>query len=219
MFASTPPRVQIPTAGEPVQHASLGPLQPTHTGGGPVLSPGLRLSPQDARQDMQHILQLQELQQSQSMQLDASRSDAARLEALLRAATHDSEATIARLALAEADGARLAELLEATTRALAETSAKLEESEAERQASEEQLRASSVEGLPIEVLVAPRYEPRLDEVRNAEVAAAWQAAYESLSPGLVRQTTAWGAGHIIQIDRPDLVIEATRRLIDLARGR
>lgn len=82
-------------------------------------------------------------------------------------------------------------------------------------ASEEQLRSSSVEGLPIEVLVAPRYEPRLDEARNAEVAAAWQAAYESLSPGLVRQTTAWGAGHNIQIDRPDLVIEATRRLIDL----
>ena len=86
-------------------------------------------------------------------------------------------------------------------------------------ASEQQLRASSVEGLPIEVLVAPRYEPRLDEARNAEIAAAWQAAYESLSPGLVRQTTAWGAGHIIQIDRPDLVIEATRRLIDLARSR
>lgn len=83
--------------------------------------------------------------------------------------------------------------------------------------SEEQLRASSVEGLPIEVLVAPRYEPRLDEARNADVAAAWQMAYESLSPGLVRQTTAWGAGHNIQIDRPDLVIEATRRLIDLAR--
>jgi pimeloyl-ACP methyl ester carboxylesterase len=86
-------------------------------------------------------------------------------------------------------------------------------------ASEEQLRASSLDGLPIEVLVAPRYEPRLDEGRNAEIAAAWQAAYDSLSPGLVRQTTAWGAGHNIQIDRPDLVIEATRRLIDLARGR
>lgn len=85
-------------------------------------------------------------------------------------------------------------------------------------ASEEQLRSSSVEGLPIEVLVAPRYEPRLDEARNGEIAAAWQAAHDSLSPGLVRQTTAWGAGHNVQIDRPDLVIEATRRIVDLARG-
>ncbi len=84
--------------------------------------------------------------------------------------------------------------------------------------SEAQLRSSSVDGLPIEVVVAPRYEPRLSEARNAEIAAAWRAAYDSLSPGMVRHTTAWGAGHNVQIDRPDLVIEATRRLIDLARG-
>jgi pimeloyl-ACP methyl ester carboxylesterase len=86
-------------------------------------------------------------------------------------------------------------------------------------ASERQLRGSSTAGLRIEVLVAPRHEPRLDEVVNAGIAAAWRAAYDSLSPGLVRQTTAWGAGHNVQIDRPDLVIEATRRLVDLARGR
>ena len=72
-------------------------------------------------------------------------------------------------------------------------------------------------GLPIEVLVAPRYEPRLDEATNAAIADAWRAAFESLSPGHVTHTTAWGAGHNIQIDRPDLVIEATRRLIALAR--
>ena len=85
-------------------------------------------------------------------------------------------------------------------------------------ASEEQLRRSSVAGLPVEVVVAPRYEPRLDEAQNEAVAAAWRAAYESLSPGLVRHTTAWGAGHMIQIDRPDLVIESVRRLVDGARG-
>ncbi len=85
-------------------------------------------------------------------------------------------------------------------------------------ASERQLRASSVEGLPIELVVAPRYEPRLSEAQNAEIAAAWRAAYESLSPGSVRHTIAWGAGHIVQVDRPDLVIEATRRLVHLARG-
>ena len=84
-------------------------------------------------------------------------------------------------------------------------------------ASEAQLRASALAGLPIEVLVAPRYEPRLDEATNATIADAWLAAFESLSPGNVTHTTAWGAGHNIQIDRPDLVIEATRRLIAMAR--
>jgi pimeloyl-ACP methyl ester carboxylesterase len=85
-------------------------------------------------------------------------------------------------------------------------------------ASEAQLREASIEGLPVEVLVAPRYEPRLSEAVNARIAAAWQMAYQSLSPGLVRRTTAWGAGHNIQIDRPDLVIEAVRRLVDQTRS-
>ena len=85
--------------------------------------------------------------------------------------------------------------------------------------SERQLRAAALHGLPVEVLVAPRYEPRLTPDQNALIADAWLAARESLSPGMVRQTTAWGAGHEIQIDRPDLIIDAARRLIDLARGR
>jgi hypothetical protein len=33
----------------------------------------------------------------------------------------------------------------------------------------------------------------------------------------VVQTTAWGAGHNIHLDRPDLVIESVRRLVALAR--
>lgn len=87
--------------------------------------------------------------------------------------------------------------------------------------SESELRDStrSTAGLPIEVLVAPRREPRLDDTQNAAIAAAWVAAYDSLSPGQVRVTTAWGAGHDVQIDRPDLVIEAVRRLVDLVRVR
>jgi pimeloyl-ACP methyl ester carboxylesterase len=85
-------------------------------------------------------------------------------------------------------------------------------------ASEVQLREASIEGLPVEVLVAPRYEPRLSDALNAEIAAAWEAAYQSLSPGLVQRTIAWGAGHNVQIDRPDLVIEAVRRLVDQARS-
>ena len=47
-------------------------------------------------------------------------------------------------------------------------------------ASEQQLRASSFEGVPLEVLVAARYEPRLDEATNAAVAAAWREGMESL---------------------------------------
>jgi pimeloyl-ACP methyl ester carboxylesterase len=85
-------------------------------------------------------------------------------------------------------------------------------------ASEAQLRDATIEGLPVEVLRAPRYEPRLDEVRNADIIAAWEAAYETLSPGRVRQTIAWGAGHNVQIDRPDLVIEAVRRLVATTRN-
>jgi pimeloyl-ACP methyl ester carboxylesterase len=86
-------------------------------------------------------------------------------------------------------------------------------------ASETELRDSTraTAGLPIEVLVAPRREPRLGDAENATIAAAWLDAYDSLSPDRVRVVTAWGAGHDVQIDRPDLVIESVRRLVDLAR--
>jgi pimeloyl-ACP methyl ester carboxylesterase len=83
--------------------------------------------------------------------------------------------------------------------------------------SEAQLAGASVAGLPVEVLVAPRYDPDLGEATNTAVADAWRAAYESLSPGKVRHTIAWGAGHVIQVDRPDLVIESVRRLVRASR--
>ena len=85
-------------------------------------------------------------------------------------------------------------------------------------ASEQELRAASVAGTPVEVLRAPRGDPRLDAATNDAVAAAWIAAYESLSPGSVHYELAWGAGHLIQMERPDLVIAATRRLVDAARS-
>jgi pimeloyl-ACP methyl ester carboxylesterase len=83
--------------------------------------------------------------------------------------------------------------------------------------SEQQLRAADTSGLPIVVLRAPRAEPRLDGATNDAIAAAWEAAYDSLSPGNVRYELAWGAGHIIQADRPDLVIAAARELVEAAR--
>jgi len=84
--------------------------------------------------------------------------------------------------------------------------------------SEAQLRAASIEGIPLEVLVAPRYEPRLDEATNEAIRVAWLDAFESLSPGRLRHTVAWGAGHHVHIDRPDLVVEAVRRLVSAARA-
>ena len=85
-------------------------------------------------------------------------------------------------------------------------------------ASEMQLRDARPAGTPIEVLRAARYEPRLDAATNEAIEAAVIAGYESLSPGAVRYETASGAGHMVQLDRPDLVIAATRRLIDAARS-
>jgi len=85
-------------------------------------------------------------------------------------------------------------------------------------ASEAQLRAGSMAGLPVEVLRAARREPRLDQAANDRIAAAWMAAYYSLSPGMVRYTIVW-AGHQIQIERPDTVIEAVGRILALPAGR
>jgi hypothetical protein len=79
------------------------------------------------------------------------------------------------------------------------------------------LREASVAGLPIEVLRAPRGEPRLDEATNEAIAAASIESYESLSPGMVHYELAWGAGHMIPLERPDLVITVTRRLVEHVR--
>jgi pimeloyl-ACP methyl ester carboxylesterase len=84
--------------------------------------------------------------------------------------------------------------------------------------SEGQLRAADVSGLPVVVLRAPRAEPRLDAPTNDAISAAWQEAYDSLSPGKVRYELAWGAGHIVQADRPDLVVAAGRELVEAARA-
>lgn len=85
-------------------------------------------------------------------------------------------------------------------------------------ASERQLREADVGGLPVIVLRAPRAEPRLDTATNEAIAETWQRAYESLSPGHVRYELAWGAGHVIQADRPDLVIAAARELAERVRS-
>ena len=86
------------------------------------------------------------------------------------------------------------------------------------EASRAQLAASDVEGLPIEAIVAPRIDSRLDAATNERILDATAAAYEALSPGRVTFTLAWGASHMIQFDRPELVIEAVRRIVATVRG-
>lgn len=84
--------------------------------------------------------------------------------------------------------------------------------------SMEQLRAADLRGLWVEVVVAARGEPRLDEATNTAIRLAAEAAYEALSPGMARLTLAYSSGHLVQFDRPELVVEAVRRVVEAARG-
>jgi len=85
-------------------------------------------------------------------------------------------------------------------------------------ASERQLRSSSIDGIRVAVLVAPRYEPRLDEATNRGIAAAWEHGLRALSPGSVTYEYAWGSGHVIPVDRPDLVVQLVRRVVGEVRA-
>lgn len=85
--------------------------------------------------------------------------------------------------------------------------------------SREQLAASDVTGRVIEVLLVPRADSRLSPAENVAVNEAFVDAYEALSPGKVTFTPAEGAGHMVQFDRPDLVVEAVQRLVAEVRGR
>jgi pimeloyl-ACP methyl ester carboxylesterase len=87
----------------------------------------------------------------------------------------------------------------------------------DRERSLAQLAAIDLRGLPIEVVDAARAEPRLDEATNDEIRESVAAAYDALSPGLARITLAYGSGHMVQFDRPELVVEAVRRLVDAGR--
>lgn len=85
------------------------------------------------------------------------------------------------------------------------------------EASEDQLLDASLEGIRLEVLTAARYEPRLDETTNARIAEAWIDGFRALQAESLEYTVVWGVGHNIQIERPAVVIEAVRRLVEAAR--
>lgn len=80
-------------------------------------------------------------------------------------------------------------------------------------ASAAQLAASSVDGLALEILVIRRPDPRLSGPEAAAVEAAWLGGLASLSFD-ARVSIVEGSGHFIQLDRPDEVVAAIRRLVD-----
>ena len=84
--------------------------------------------------------------------------------------------------------------------------------------SEQQLRAASIDGLRVAVLVAQRHEPRLDESTNETIRLTWEQAYKRLSHGLTTYEYAPGAGHVIPVDRPDLVVDVVRRVVGEVRA-
>ncbi|MCI0344522.1 MAG: alpha/beta fold hydrolase [Chloroflexi bacterium] len=84
--------------------------------------------------------------------------------------------------------------------------------------SRAQLAASDVAGMPIEVVIAARYEAGLSDAANQRIAASTRDGYASLSPGRVTVTIAYFSGHMVQFDRPDLVIEAAARIIEDVRA-
>jgi pimeloyl-ACP methyl ester carboxylesterase len=88
-------------------------------------------------------------------------------------------------------------------------------------ASVSQLQASSVAGLPLEVLTVDQrlrfVDTRLSPVDVERLIDAQERWIEALSPGMTRLTIAERSGHVIQLDRPDLVIQAIERLVALSR--
>jgi hypothetical protein len=88
----------------------------------------------------------------------------------------------------------------------------------EVEASRAQLAAADVAGLPIEAIVAPRVDSRLDPATNQRILDAEAASYEALSPGRVTFTLAWGASHMVQFDRPEVIVDAVRRIVATVRG-
>ena len=85
-----------------------------------------------------------------------------------------------------------------------------------------ELSSASIAGRPVEVLSIPQelrmVHEQLDPALQAVLIDEWEVWILGLSPGRTRITIAERSGHIIQIDRPDLVIAAVERILAEARG-
>jgi pimeloyl-ACP methyl ester carboxylesterase len=87
-------------------------------------------------------------------------------------------------------------------------------------ASEEELRATDLDDLSVEVVIVPQpfdADPRIPDAERSGLARAWRDGIAAIS-GRVRLTLAPGSSHMIQWDRPELVVAAVERLVDAARG-
>jgi len=87
-------------------------------------------------------------------------------------------------------------------------------------ASEAELEAVDLGDTPVEVVVVPQPfagDPYIRDGDRARLEAAWREGNATFS-NRARVTLAEGAGHMVQWDRPDLVIEAAERLVAAARG-
>jgi pimeloyl-ACP methyl ester carboxylesterase len=87
-------------------------------------------------------------------------------------------------------------------------------------ASEEELGAADLGDLPVEVVIVPQpfdIDPRIPDAERAGLAQEWRDGIAAIS-GRVRVTLAPGSSHMIQWDRPELVIAAVGRLVEGARG-
>ncbi|MCU0478536.1 MAG: alpha/beta hydrolase [Chloroflexi bacterium] len=86
--------------------------------------------------------------------------------------------------------------------------------------SEAELAAVELGDLPVEVVVVPQpfaTDPAVPDADRARLEQAWYAELAGVS-GRARVTLATGSSHMVHWDRPDLVLEATERLVTLARG-
>jgi pimeloyl-ACP methyl ester carboxylesterase len=87
-------------------------------------------------------------------------------------------------------------------------------------ASEAELRAVNLGDLPVEVVIVPQpfdVDPGIPDAERAGLAQEWRNGIEAIS-GRVRLTLAPGSSHMIQWDRPDLVVAAVGRLVETVRG-
>jgi pimeloyl-ACP methyl ester carboxylesterase len=87
-------------------------------------------------------------------------------------------------------------------------------------ATADQLAAARLGDVPLELIFVDqrlRYDERIDPVTKARLIAAWRDLVLAWSTD-ARLTIADGSRHIVQLDRPDLVVDSIRRLVDRARA-
>jgi pimeloyl-ACP methyl ester carboxylesterase len=84
-----------------------------------------------------------------------------------------------------------------------------------------QLAAARLGDIPLELIFVDqrlRYDERVDPATKERLISAWRELVLDWSMDS-RLTIADGSGHMVQLDRPDVVVASIRRLVDRARSR